>query len=591
MSENTTFSPEQQTDNPKIEGIPDGMQLEALDKIVGHGKEIRRAFAEQDETDSYRDFKEARLDELLAENGFQPSEDDEVAQASYDDAKNLYMGLLPMKAEDWQDGGERERIEQRLKDYAERTKPDDSHVSDVVNDNHDSPGKGEEEPQVKVANGKEMSDAQQEVDARLEDLTSKYSSQVAERSKRMVEGAKTREDINATKEELSDVISAIATQYMVELESEGKSWDEITKTIDAFVTEQTDSILGKMEQHRLEEYNNSRPFMKKIYDTWARWGEGEGITKGKVAKTIVIAIPSAAAGAVLMPLAGAVGMGAGIGLAGFMSGKAVARRLAGAKLDNIAGIKTTASEQRIDMKDRIERANRADVTENDKPEFDNEGNVIGKGRNLELVDIISERSEIYRQTNLRRTVGGVAISAVAGLAGGAAADAATHAFDNFSFGKLGEKIEQLGGKIKDGVTNLFEANPSDSTGADTPERQHGGIGAIENAELGGGGSEMATVSAPPEVTGRGELFDGFHATRELTPDGKEAILDNLNNYKVQPGDTIWDVSEKMLEEQGVKNPSVYEIDATKDFLVRELQDQGYADSRGWLNAGDTIKLR
>lgn len=423
-------------------------------------------------------------------------------------------------------------------------------------------------------------DAYKERDLLVENvntLTSKYAELVARRSGRMIEGAKTRRDIIATQAELSDVIGAVATELMDELESDGNDWQEVVRQIDEFIVDQTDTVLKQMEERRLDAYNNARPLMKAFYDKWAQWGNEKGlITKGKMKKVAVFAVPGAAAGAILMPVAGAIGVGAGaFGLAA-MGGRSIARRLAGAKLDSIAKVKDVASEQRIDIKHRIETANATPVAATDAPEEND------AGKNIEFIDIISARSEAYRKRNLRRTAGGIAIAMTAGLVSGTVADALDGRFDNIWTRDSAEVPLRPGDEPTIAGPDIVDAEPT---------QPYQVIPGVEIEKDTGGGPDVPGGSTEPTLTPRESLFDGRLGGRELTPAGRDAFADQFNGYEVKSGDTVWGLSEKFLQDQGVENPTVYEIDATKDAMLRELRATDSVDSRGWLSVGDKIRIK
>lgn len=130
--------------------------------------------------------------------------------------------------------------------------------------------------------------------------------------------------------------------------------------------------------------------------------------------------------------------------------------------------------------------------------------------------------------------------------------------------------------IEDFIDNLDGNDPQDVQGSTELEPNGDGGG---NA-----GSETTNLT-------RGELFDGSLGGRKLTPEGREALAEQLNGYTVKTGDTVWDLSEDFLKEQGVKNPTRFEIDTTKDVLLRELQATNSVDSRGWLSVGDKIRIK
>lgn len=96
----------------------------------------------------------------------------------------------------------------------------------------------------------------------------------------------------------------------------------------------------------------------------------------------------------------------------------------------------------------------------------------------------------------------------------------------------------------------------------------------------GGGSDLA---------GHGETFVGYHGTRALTPETLEALHGTMDGYTVRPGDSVWSLSQRFLEDRGVPHPTVYELDATKDALLADLRANGLVDAKGWLTPGDVLR--
>lgn len=147
-----------------------------------------------------------------------------------------------------------------------------------------------------------------------------YAILAAERSTHMLESADTREAIDHQKEEVSVLISILATQMMDELEATGKTPDEIAQAIDVFVNEQADIIMAQMEQRRFDKYEKSSGFMKRIYSRWAKWteqstdpttGKAKFFSSGRAKKIAALSVPAAAVGVgagLLMPVAASVGV-------------------------------------------------------------------------------------------------------------------------------------------------------------------------------------------------------------------------------------------------------------------------------------------
>lgn len=121
--------------------------------------------------------------------------------------------------------------------------------------------------------------------------------------------------------------------------------------------------------------------------------------------------------------------------------------------------------------------------------------------------------------------------------------------------------------------------PAPLKSSDTP----GMAEAIRNALDGGGGSHGVADTAGD--------FTGSLGTTELTSTGLDHFNQFIDGHVVQPGESIWQLSQQYLEQNGVKNPSTYQIDAVKDRVLEELQQRGVVGANGWLTAGQRISLK
>lgn len=92
-----------------------------------------------------------------------------------------------------------------------------------------------------------------------------------------------------------------------------------------------------------------------------------------------------------------------------------------------------------------------------------------------------------------------------------------------------------------------------------------------------------------EALTRNELFDGSGGNRSLTSANIAELRDFMDDYTVDAGDDrgVWGISEKYLESQGIDNPTVFETDAVKDYI---LSHSNLTD-RSIIYPGDTIKLK
>jgi len=589
--EQSHLKPDELSIPPRIEGVPEGLQRENLNAIVGAYDEYyddlaqRPEYQKEDGSGPDNAKIENKLNWMIVDyveqEGITSNPQTAKQRQEYELAFSVVKRAMQSDEEEW---------------VGHRT--DDNHHDGIANQvfldllDHYKPlvpyqppaGRHRADtPVVRVDNDarNNLDQERDEASTRLFKLTEEYSKKVAERSKRMIEGSKTAADIDRLKdgyteivngeeiyhEGLADLISALATEAYDDFEAEGLAQDEIVRKVDEFIAEQTESIVAQMEEHRMAEYNNSR--FKWFYNHWARLGQKEGfITKGKIAKAAWVGAPSVLVGAAALPFIGAIGAGAGIGAVAFMGGRSIARRFAGAKIDAVAGSARVAEEQSTDIKARIDATSSREKA-------------IKEGK-LDLLEVIDERTHFYRVRNRNRMIAGTAIAMTVGLLSGTAAQALEGRLDNLGdwlFGSLnGDDTSDIKGHDRDGdgTINRFD-HDRDGDGV-----RNGQDYAPNNPDI---------TEAPTDDTGSGNLFEGHQGTRELTPEGRQALAEQLNGYKVKSGDSVWKLSEKFLHEQGNANPSVYEIDATKDVLLKELRASGNADSRGWLTTGDTIKIK
>lgn len=100
------------------------------------------------------------------------------------------------------------------------------------------------------------------------------------------------------------------------------------------------------------------------------------------------------------------------------------------------------------------------------------------------------------------------------------------------------------------------------------------------------GAPAPTPTTPVELVPR----DMGGAT-EFSGAGLEHFNQWANGHTVQPGESVWKLSQNYLQANGVRNPSVYQIDAVKDKVLAEFSAKGLVDSRGWLTAGARLSIR
>lgn len=75
------------------------------------------------------------------------------------------------------------------------------------------------------------------------------------------------------------------------------------------------------------------------------------------------------------------------------------------------------------------------------------------------------------------------------------------------------------------------------------------------------------------------------------PEFAPGTLAQYDGYVVQEGDSIWLLSERLLENSGNSTPSIIEIDAVKDRMLAQLQSTGQVGPDGFLAIGQTLHVK
>lgn len=571
----STTSPETPT---KVTGAPEGLQPQVLDELVNYRKEIDRQFDDQQDKSDYRGFKAQKLAELLSENGIVDDESDEVAHTDYAFATAIYQEVINTRVEDWANSDRRNQIANALEVYyADETAAASESETDDASDKADTAeAKRLEELQAKSDHNNPGEDVESEietVDGYFNDMRATYAELLAERSKKMglFERKTSVDAIETAKEEYAELVRACATELMLNMLTDNKSKQDITDTIDAFILEEVDYFINDLEQKRATDFTKRSKLVRAGLEKWTSWGPRDGATfkekvfsKGNVKKGVVYAGLGLGVGAVAAPLVGLVGGGLAVaGTAAYLS-KKIARNLVGARLDAAANSESIAKLQADYLRNAVasddERLQSGDITK-------------------DIFELANERSNDYRKRNRRRLVGGMAISLVAG---GAAAGLMSTAVETGAFGKIGD----WAGDVKD---RYFPGDNSDAHPGAGPD-----AGLDTDASVVAPGSEFEPDGGDggmSDLSPRDNLLDGHLGSRELTPAGHEALAKQFNGYKVKSGDTVWDLSEKFLQQQGVKHPTRFEIDATKDAMLGELRATNSVDARGWLSVGDKLRIK
>ncbi len=423
----------------------------------------------------------------------------------------------------------------------------------------------------------------------IDELVEGYATKLAKKHDRTFGQLLHKSDYRESKDlqdELGDMMGAIATQLMIEADNNRLGDDDRDEWIAAELSRVTDKVIARSAELRLEAFNSVSPVRKFLYNKWEQWGsEGK---KGKVKQSVALAVPGVLAGAGAGVVVGAaVGVGAGAALLTAGS-RSLGRGLIRNQLNKRHHVSSTKDAHAKEIGDVV-----SDFvtkrTENAHKRF------IPKSRkgasSYEMLGSINASTEKYRKRNRNQMLGGVGIAMSVGLVSSALADYIGDGIFGGSPSHAADRPAGIGSEVDNHTSRLDTAGRQDLGEAYMGSgRDGGGITSHLNAsgrqDLGEAVMGERSVASPREM-----LFEGYHGTRQLTPEGKQEIMDSLRGHRVKSGESIWSLSEKMLKEQGVKNPSVYEIDATKDMLLHELQRSGSVDTTGMLRAGQVLKFR
>ena len=349
-------------------------------------------------------------------------------------------------------------------------------------------------------------------------LREQYAKKLSDRSKKIgfFERKSKTESIESDRAEYSEMLSALATEMMFELESAGKSEDEIAEEIDRFVSMQMNLFVAKMEHKRSASFKNMREgFIKNRIKQWASWGPKDGanlkeriFSINNAKKAAVFAIPGLGIGAATVALAPAAAAGAGVAgviVASTYISRTIGRNLAGAKLDGTANAVKIAKAQSQDI-----AAGMASVNESATEDWDahkanlsederKKAKYYGKSNHELMMLLAEERAAEFHDRNNRRLIGGTAIGLAAGLLGKGFAEAVANTgaaeatgdwiADKTSAGYQGVKnwfnapvanISETVDKPQPTTSEIFD-NPDAMPNASSPELPVPESGAVDNS--------------------------------------------------------------------------------------------------------------
>lgn len=437
-----------------IDGMPGGLQLAELDRINSNQAfetlksmpEFQSVDGSGPDLEKINESIDEEIRSYLEVQGITPDEDEQA----YELAFSVVSRALRSSKRDWighttsdgnQDGVSLEVFSELLNHYmpvmagrhAAKTPTPETQTDESAG------GATPEIPEVKgeAENASHLDEETFDlVVDEVNELLDEYAQKVAKRSRSMIESAKTGADIEAISSELSELVAGLASEMYFDWIEKGASHEYAAMRIDMCIQEWTNDTLRKVEAHRLAEYNNSRPYMQKVYDKWAEWSQEKGLfTKGKFWKAATFAVPSAAVGFALAPLVGAVGAGVVTGAVAVAGGRSIARHLANGFLKKrdkrYAEVQT--EQMQLDLSAIYDE--NAAKAESRTSEGNENKKIIPRPeeRKLDLFEYVNGKSREYRVRNRNRMLAGTAIAATVGLVSATAADWLTNAVGEEDF--------------------------------------------------------------------------------------------------------------------------------------------------------------
>ena len=462
------YSPESPVPVPRIEGAPEGLQLPALDAVVGLRAKLEAEYnSETTHSQTLDEYIQRGIEARLQENGIETGDGDE-ARDVYKAALKRYIEAASHNEASWRlpvsEGKQtpREKAFHRINEWQQ----------------------AREEKAYKEAIDDGLGEIREQYAKLLVDRTRK----IFEFSHRRVEGKQgvdqvdRLKNIDQAREEFGDYLSAMATQMAEDfglaeldpaIESDRIRRDYITHKIDDFIEEQTELFISTFEAMRADIYKERKGVIKWALDKWASWSTTQDVSqtfwqritskenfKNNLKKGALFALPGMAIGAtvgvIAAPAVAAVGMGALVaGAFGAWTAKGLARNVATHKLDSVAHSVTIAERQAQDFRlrsDNLEArydevqtykdANHKDIdletlrdtfggTEEEFEEFkarveQSRIQFTETAAHEAVLRAIDERTKFYRNQNTWRFAAGTAISIVSGALGGAIGGWAAH---------------------------------------------------------------------------------------------------------------------------------------------------------------------
>lgn len=237
------------------------------------------------------------------------------------------------------------------------------------------------------------------------------------------------------------------------------------------------------------------------------------------------------------------------------------------------------------LSEHIASANARRLTNRQMKRWDEEQRLAAMSDD-ERKEYLAERREKQNNRKVFAVLGGVALISTA-------AYLARYGFDN-PFNGIDNGAGLSAQEVEPGTTigpdhlddrGSWLSEPFDTLSDSLNDAVEKAQDAAERTETGGGGGGGEGGDRPA----LNELFDGKAGDRHLTSENAKDLREFLDTYRVKDSDDkgVWGIAETYLKSQGVNNPSVYEIDSVKDYILENSR----LNEKSIIYPGDTIKLR
>lgn len=583
-------------DPPRIEGMPEVLQLEKLGKIVGFYDKQREQRKDPTtgtiDEDRFLEEMKQTIDRLLEGEGYSldTATQTDTEKADLELARTVLLRAMQSSPDEWRGHSTGDGHHDGVKNQVFRQ----------LLDRYQFPTVTSSDPLPKPPPENELQDRIREHKDQLETAQLAYSRKLAERSKRMglFERPRTIAEMAAARKEIAGYIETLSAEMMQDFEAQGIPYEKRIDMVGAFIDAEMAATIEGMEAVRADDFRNRNKLVQRGLETWASWATptvereenesrahhfGRSVLKSITTlntwkKGAVFFALGAGTGALMVPLAGLVGGSAFIAGGATLLARQIARGLAGAKLDSVAGAKTIAERQANEMLNDIADASVLDdeTTHND------------------LLELAEKMAEGYRKHNRNRLLGGMGISLVVG---GGVGSLINNFLDlNAAYGKAHELIQTIFGH--GGQQTPHVPTPSSSGSAGGGTGGHGGVvgGEIPSDKPDIGGAHHPEVDRGDEIK---EFIKDHAAARRI--DGGEGWLQTFKELGMSPserrafleqyGDDLLKKFPKVTFEMENGEPGILMTKNGKmpDEVLKYIVDR--AEARGYIHVESGVEVQ